>query len=227
MKNRSKNLKILKELFWDYKWNSVLKKLDSPFVIARVLEIGNKKQVKEFEKAVGIKKIKDFLKNYENLLSKQSLNFWRLCYEVKSKKTSKRTLGSDRYHFSHTGKMRFLSCWWYSFIYLYPLLKPFLHLNSLKLASLEDILCMKINAIILRGSTKDFIDVYFIMKNLKIKSDEVIKLFVKKFGKYEELVIKKALTYFEDAEREPEIPIFKNVKWNAIKNFFIKEFAKI
>ena len=57
MKNRSKNLKILKELFWDYEWNSVLKKLDSPFVIARVLEIGNKEQVKALEKALGVKKI--------------------------------------------------------------------------------------------------------------------------------------------------------------------------
>jgi len=113
------------------------------------------------------------------------------------------------------------------FFYPYPLLKPFLYLNSLKLASLEDILCMKINAIILRGSRKDFIDVYFIMKSLKMKSNEAIKLFVKKFGKYEELVIKKALTYFEDAEKEPEIPIFKKFSWNSIKNFFIKEFAKI
>uniref|UniRef100_A0A7V5XFB3 DUF6922 domain-containing protein n=1 Tax=Thermodesulfobacterium geofontis TaxID=1295609 RepID=A0A7V5XFB3_9BACT len=90
MKNRSKNLKILKELFWDYEWNSVLKKLDSPFVIARVLEIGNKDQVKELEKVVGKEKIKNFLKNYENLLSKQSLNFWKLCYGVKSKKITKR-----------------------------------------------------------------------------------------------------------------------------------------
>ena len=91
MKNKNKNLKTLKELFWDYKWNSVLEKLDSPFVIARVLEIGNKEQVKELEKAIGKEKIKDFLKKYENLLSKQSLNFWRLCYGIKSKRTSKRT----------------------------------------------------------------------------------------------------------------------------------------
>ena len=90
MKNRSKNLKILKELFWDYEWNSVLKKLDSPFVIARVLEIGNKEQVKALEKALGVKKIKNFLKNYENLLSKQSLNFWKLCYGVKSKRITER-----------------------------------------------------------------------------------------------------------------------------------------
>ena len=51
------------ELFWDYKWDSVLKKYDSPFVIARVLEIGNKKQVKELEKEIGKEKIKEFLKN--------------------------------------------------------------------------------------------------------------------------------------------------------------------
>jgi len=91
MKNKNKNLKILKELFWDYKWDSVLEKIDSPFVIARVLEIGNKEQVKELEKVIGGNKIKDFLKKYENLLSKQSLNFWRLCYGIKSKRTSKRT----------------------------------------------------------------------------------------------------------------------------------------
>ncbi len=92
---KNKNLKILKELFWDYKWDSVLKKLDSPFVIARVLEIGNKKQVKELENAIGQERIKDFLKKYENLLSKQSLNFWRLCYGIKSKKTFKRTQRSS------------------------------------------------------------------------------------------------------------------------------------
>ena len=89
MKNR--NLKILKDLFWDYKWDSVLKKLDSPFVIARTLEIGNKKQIKALEKEIGKEKIKDSLRKYENLLSKQSLNFWRLCYGIKSKRTFKRT----------------------------------------------------------------------------------------------------------------------------------------
>jgi O-phosphoseryl-tRNA(Cys) synthetase len=92
MMNRSKDIKILKELFWDYKWNSVLKKLDSPFVIARVLEIGNKEQVKVLEKAIGKEKIKDLLKKYENLLSKQSLNFWKLCYGIKKSNPKKKLL---------------------------------------------------------------------------------------------------------------------------------------
>jgi hypothetical protein len=69
-----------------------LKKLDSPFVIARVLEIGNKEQVKILEKAIGKEKIRDFLKKYENLLSKQSLNFWKLCYGIKKSNPEKKIL---------------------------------------------------------------------------------------------------------------------------------------
>lgn len=40
----------------------------------------------------------------------------------------------------------------------------------------------------------------FIIKVLKVESDEVINLFKKKFGSYDELVIKKSPTYFDDAE---------------------------
>jgi hypothetical protein len=92
MMKKSKDIKILKELFWDYKWNSVLKKLDSPFVIARVLEIGNKEQVKVLEKAIGKEKIRYFLEKYEDLLSKQSLNFWKLCYGIKKSNPKKKLL---------------------------------------------------------------------------------------------------------------------------------------
>lgn len=41
MQQEQKALDILKPLFWDYQWTSVLERIDSPFVIARVLELGN------------------------------------------------------------------------------------------------------------------------------------------------------------------------------------------
>lgn len=113
------------------------------------------------------------------------------------------------------------------FIFKYPLLKPLLNFDIIKLASLEDILCMKVNAIIQRGARRDFIDVYFIMKELKLKADDVIELFEKKFGKHNRLVVKKALTYFKDTEKEPDIKLIKNVKWENVKKFFIKEFGRI
>jgi len=113
------------------------------------------------------------------------------------------------------------------FIFNYPMLKPLLNFDIIKLASLEDTLCMKINAIIQRGARRDFIDVYFIMKELKLKSKDVIKLFEEKFGKHNKLLVKKALTYFEDAEKEPEIKLIRKVEWKNIKEFFIKEFGKV
>ncbi|MEN3045119.1 MAG: hypothetical protein ABDH37_07910 [Candidatus Hydrothermales bacterium] len=88
---KTSKLKIIKDLFWDYKWESVLKNIDSPFVIARVLEIGNKKQVKEFINLVGSEKIKEFLKKYDKLLSKESRNFWKLCYGIEEKKSTQKT----------------------------------------------------------------------------------------------------------------------------------------
>lgn len=113
------------------------------------------------------------------------------------------------------------------FQYPYPLLKPPNNLDSIKVASLEDILCMKVNAIISRGSRKDFVDMFFIMNALKIRGDDVLNPFKKKFGHYDEIMIKKSLIYFNDAEKEPEFPLIKKANWKEIKNFFVKEFAKI
>lgn len=108
-----------------------------------------------------------------------------------------------------------------------PLLKPLKNFELIPLASLEDILSMKVNALIQRGSRKDFIDIYFIIKYLDLKSENVISFFIQKYGKYEELEIKKGLTYFEDVEKEPEFPMIKKVYWDEVKSFSIKEFAKI
>ncbi len=53
-------IKILKELFWEYKWGSVKKKLNSHFVISRVLEMGTPEQYKVFKNKVGKKIIINF-----------------------------------------------------------------------------------------------------------------------------------------------------------------------
>ncbi len=113
------------------------------------------------------------------------------------------------------------------FFFPYPLIKKLVKFNSIYLASIEDILCMKVNAIISRGSRKDFIDVYFIMKYYKINSKKVIKLFKRKFGSFDELMIKKAMVFFKDAEKEPAFPLIKKVDWEAIKSFMVKEFVKL
>ena len=113
------------------------------------------------------------------------------------------------------------------FYYPYPLLKPLNYIEGIPIASLEDILCMKINAIIGRGSKRDFIDVFFIMKNLKMSAENCIEMFREKFGDYNPLIIYKAMNYFKDADKEPEVKMIKEVDWEEIKKFFRKEFSEI
>jgi len=107
------------------------------------------------------------------------------------------------------------------------LLHPTNWLDFIQIAHLEDILCMKINAIINRGSRRDFVDVYFIMKELSISAKESISSFKVKYGAYNPLVISKAMTYFADADREPELKMIKPIQWEKVKEFFIETFVNL
>ena len=111
------------------------------------------------------------------------------------------------------------------FHYPYVLIAPLSFVEIIPVASLEDILCMKINAIIGRGSKRDFIDVFFIMKELSLSAEDCIRLFNKKFGDYNPLIIYKAMSYFKDADEEPELKMIKKIDWEEIKKFFRKEFS--
>lgn len=76
-----KDLTILKPLFWEYKWSSVKKNFKSPFVIARILELGNPQQFRLFVSVVGKESIRTFLNEKgEKLLSPQSFHFWKLYF---------------------------------------------------------------------------------------------------------------------------------------------------
>jgi len=113
------------------------------------------------------------------------------------------------------------------FRYTYRLLRPLKKLGPIKLASLDDIACMKVNAIIGRGSRKDFTDLYFIMKKQRLSGRECLNLFREKFGDYNPLILQKALTYFDDAEGEPQLNMLKQVQWDDIKTFFKDNFVKL
>jgi len=96
-----------------------------------------------------------------------------------------------------------------------------------KIASLEDIALMKIAAIIGRGSKKDFIDTYFILKN-GVGLPKLLKLSRKKFSHVRDVAIQalQALVYFNDAESEPMPRMSLPIKWETVKSFFIKEITK-
>jgi len=113
------------------------------------------------------------------------------------------------------------------FYYPYPLVKPLNHLEIIKVASLEDIGAMKVLSVIQRGSKKDFVDLYFIIRKLRLSANDLIKLFTKKYGKFNPLIIHKALVFFEDANNEPDLIMIKKTDWSKIKQYFMFNFGKL
>jgi len=106
------------------------------------------------------------------------------------------------------------------FHYPYKILFPFIDYKGIKLADERDIACMKLYAISSRGSKKDFIDLFFILK--KYSLSEIIKLLDKKYEniRYNKLHILKSLTYFTEADNEPMPIMIKETNWKDIKLFF-------
>jgi predicted nucleotidyltransferase component of viral defense system len=62
--------------------------------------------------------------------------------------------------------------------YRYPLIKPTIKTKYISLASLEDIVCMKLLAISERIEFKDYVDIYYILKRIPLK--KLIIFFEKK-----------------------------------------------
>ncbi|MBO7067322.1 MAG: nucleotidyl transferase AbiEii/AbiGii toxin family protein [Bacteroidaceae bacterium] len=87
--------------------------------------------------------------------------------------------------------------------------------DGLRLASPKDIAAMKINAIQGRGSRKDFVDMYFLIKRYGLP--QVMGFYNEKYPEYSEYRAMLSLTYFEDAEQNPMPQMFADVSWEDMK----------
>jgi len=114
------------------------------------------------------------------------------------------------------------------FHYNYPLIRDTHLFLNLSIPSLEDIGCMKIDAISSRGSKRDFVDLYFILKKFNLSLKEFFKYFEEKYGKenYNIYHVLKSLVYFEDSERDPELNMLDQFSWENVKNFFIEQIKR-
>ena len=87
--------------------------------------------------------------------------------------------------------------------------------TDLRLAGLKDIAAMKINAVIGRGTRKDFVDVFFLLQHFSLA--EMLDLFIEKYPEGSLFLALKSLVYFEDAERYPMPVMLQKVPWATIK----------
>ena len=114
------------------------------------------------------------------------------------------------------------------FKYPYKLVKPCLKLEEVTMASMEDIAAMKILAISQRGLRRDFIDIYFLIQKFGLK--KIIEFTKEKYSMFNIYVGLQGLTYFKDADEDVEekrFRLLKEINWERIKNYIIKEVNKV
>jgi predicted nucleotidyltransferase component of viral defense system len=111
--------------------------------------------------------------------------------------------------------------------YGFPLVAPMIEHEGIRLASIEDIALMKLDAMLSRAARKDFYDLYFICQIIDLRQlfDKSLKKFpsVRDF----EAQTTKRLVYFENAENESEPTLLDNVSWKIVKEYFVTQAKEI
>ncbi|MBO7050421.1 MAG: nucleotidyl transferase AbiEii/AbiGii toxin family protein [Bacteroidaceae bacterium] len=87
------------------------------------------------------------------------------------------------------------------------------------LASDKDIAAMKINAIMGRGSKKDFIDLFVLLQHYDLS--EILNFYKLKYPEYSEYRALLSMTYFNDAEMQDTPILFIQDSWEDIKRTII------
>lgn len=107
--------------------------------------------------------------------------------------------------------------------YPYSLLEPTSDWNGIQLSSVIDIACTKLQTISMRGSKKDFIDLYFIFEQFNLA--ELFEKVDQKYTAidYSKTHILKSLTYFDDADQQPMPRMIHAVSWNDVKKQIVEK----
>lgn len=108
------------------------------------------------------------------------------------------------------------------FRYDYPLLNPLVKIAHIDLLPIEDIAAMKMISIVQRGTKRDFIDIYYILKIFSL--DKLLELTSKKYNVFNIYLGLRALTYFEDAEQDRSrrrLKFFEELDWDKVKSHII------
>lgn len=102
------------------------------------------------------------------------------------------------------------------FVKYYPWVEKSTNHNNLRLASLEELAAMKLQAITNRGKRRDFYDIFILLKHFSIQ--EFQHLYSKKFPDGNFALVLKSLEYTVDADKDDEnLTLFFDESWTVIK----------
>ena len=110
----------------------------------------------------------------------------------------------------------------------HPLIRPELIMDGIKMFSTEDIIAMKVQAVLGRGKKKDFWDIAELLNHYSIS--DFIKFHSEKYASQNLLItVPQAITYFADAEESEDPVSLKRQTWETVKEFIsskVSEYLK-
>lgn len=111
--------------------------------------------------------------------------------------------------------------------YGFPLVAPLIETEGIRLASIEDIALMKLDALLSRAMRKDFYDLYFICRKIPLR--HLLDLAPRKYPSVRDFEAQtvKRLVYFENAENDLDPTMLQPVTWESVKEYFATQASEI
>ena len=100
-------------------------------------------------------------------------------------------------------------------LHRYPYIRPVETLEDIRLASVPDIVAMKLNAITRRGAKKDFFDLAELLDQYAL--EEMLQFFTEKYAATDIGYVVRSLAYFEEAEHSKDPIMIKKGDWKHVK----------
>jgi len=103
------------------------------------------------------------------------------------------------------------------FRYRYELVEPPIVFNGCQLASLRDIAAMKMTAIVQRATKRDYVDLHAIFCTRSIGLGDAVSTMKQKFPGVDPSLALRALTYFNDVDKQPMPEMLAKMSWDDVK----------
>jgi hypothetical protein len=109
------------------------------------------------------------------------------------------------------------------FSYGYPLLEAVQVVENINLASLLDIGLMKLDAVIGRGSRKDFYDLYVIASQVPLP--DLLRAGERKYPQVRDfpLMALEGLLQFDNADRDLQPEMLADLSWDNVRRFLVEQ----
>ena len=110
-------------------------------------------------------------------------------------------------------------------VFVLDRLVPFVEQRRL---GVTGVLATKLHAILDRGTRRDFFDLYVTLQHHRLGIAECLAALRKVYqADVNEALLLRSLTYFEDAEREAELPGEGPDDWAAVRDFFLSRVGQL